>query len=176
VEGESVTAIYALYSDPDQVQRAVDNLRAAGLHDRDIVVISSEPIEEYEFSARDKATSLFYVAGCGGVVGLAVAIWLTIMTQKAWPIITGNMAIVAWWPNMIIMFELTMLGAILATVITMLVAANLPTRGPKLYDPEVADGKILVGIENPPSTSVQSIERALLSGGVARLKKIGARP
>ena len=77
-----MTAIYALYSDPDHVQRAVDNLRAAGLHDRDIVVISSEPIEEYEFSARDKATWLFYAAGFGGVVGLVFATWLTTMTQK----------------------------------------------------------------------------------------------
>ena len=171
-----MTAIYALYSDPAQVQRAVDSLRAAGLADRDIVVISSEPIEEYEFGDRDKATWLFYIAACGGVLGLVFATWLTTMSQKAWPLPTGNMPIVAWWPNTIIMFELTMLGAILATVIAMLVASGLPSRGPKMYDPEITDGKILVGIQNPPAASVQSIERALLAGGVPRLKTIGPRP
>ena len=40
-------AVYALYAEPDDVQRAVDNLRAAGLTEPEIVVISSEPIEEY---------------------------------------------------------------------------------------------------------------------------------
>src|SRR5256885_10567995 len=101
-----MTAIYALYSDPDQVQRAVDNLRAAGLHDRDIVVISSEPIEEYEFSDRDKATWLFYIAGCGGALGLAVGTWLATMRPQAGPLQNGNKPIVAWWPKLIGMFAL----------------------------------------------------------------------
>ena len=42
---------------------------------------------------------------------------------------TGNMPIVAWWPNLIVMFELTMLGAILATVITLFVSARPPAPG-----------------------------------------------
>ena len=39
------------------------------------------------------------------------------------------MPIVAWWPNLIIIFELTMLGAILATVVTLFVTALLPSAG-----------------------------------------------
>jgi hypothetical protein len=82
------------------------------------------------------------------------------------------MPIVAWWPNLIIMFELTMLGAILATVITLLITAKIPSRDPKLYDPDVTEGKILVGVENPPDASVPELERALLAGGAGRLKTI----
>jgi molybdopterin-containing oxidoreductase family membrane subunit len=163
-------AIYALYSEPDDVQRAVDNLRAAGLPDREIVVISSEPIEEYEFSHRNKATWLYYIAGFGGAVGLAFSTWLTRFTEIAWPLVTGNMPIVAWWPNMIVMFELTMLGGILATVITLFMTAKLPSREPKMYDAEVSDGKILVGVENPRPSVVANIERALLASGVASVK------
>ena len=55
------------------------------------------------------------------------------------------MPIVAWWPNLIVIFEMTMLGAILATVITLIVTAGLGRRMPTLYDPEVTNGKILVG-------------------------------
>ena len=66
-----MTALYALYTEPDEVQRAVDNLRAAGVGELDIVVISSEPIEEYEFSHRFKATWLYWIAGAGAVVGLS---------------------------------------------------------------------------------------------------------
>src|SRR5919204_2957194 len=165
-------AVYALYSNPDDVQRAVDGLRKAGIGEDDITVISSEPIEEYEFSHRHAATWLHWIAGAGGAVGLAIGTWLSAFTELAWPIPTGNMPIVAWWPNLIIMFELTMLGAILATVVTLFVAARIPAREAKMYDPEVSDGKILVGVENPNESSVPAIERALMSSGVARLKTV----
>jgi len=164
-------AVYALYAEPDDVQRAVDNLRAAGLTEPEIVVISSEPIEEYEFSRRDAATWLYWIAGAGGVIGLLFGTWLTRMTELAWPLPTGNMPIVAWWPNLIVIFELTMLGGILATVITLFITAKIPAGEPKLYDPDVADGKILVGVENPRDASVAAIEQALRSGGVADLKR-----
>ena len=74
-------------------------------------------------------------------------------------------------PNLIIMFELTMLGAILATVATLAVSARL---GPssKLYDREVSDGKILVGVENPPETKAGDLEAALSAAPGAPIKTI----
>jgi Protein of unknown function (DUF3341) len=167
-----VKALYALYPDPDTALRAVDDLRAAGIQDRDITVLSGEPIEHHPLGARDRETWMFWIASGGGVAGLAVAAWLTHMTETAWPLPTGNMPIVSWWTNLIVMFELTMLGGILATVITLLVTAGLPSRPSKLYDREVSDGKILVGIENPSSKMVPQIERALVAGGAARVKSI----
>ena len=40
-------ATYGLYPTPDLAQRAADRLRRAGIAERDITVISSEPFEEY---------------------------------------------------------------------------------------------------------------------------------
>jgi hypothetical protein len=165
-------ALYGLYAEPDEVQRAVDGLRTAGLSESQIVVISGEPIEEYEFSHRYKATWIYWIAGGGGLIGLVIATWLTRMTELAWPLPTGNMPIVAWWPNLIIMFELTMLGSILATVTTLFITAKIPRGEPTLYDAAVSDGKILVGVENPQDTAVAAIERALASGGSAQIKRV----
>ena len=165
-------ALYALYPDPDSAQVGVDNLRAAGAADHDIRVISSEPFEEYEFGRRDKSTWLYGIAGMGGALGLCVGYWLTSATQQAWPLATGGMRIVALWPNLPVMFEMTMLGSILATVTALVVAAGLARSQPLLYDPEVTDGHILVGIENPPSGVVAEFERALLTSPGARLKKL----
>lgn len=165
-------ALYALYSEPDEVQGVVDRLRTAGLTEPEIVVISSEPIEEYEFSHRDKATWLYWIAGGGGTLGLLFATWLTRMTELAWPLQTGNMPIVSWWPNIIVMFELTMLGAILATVITLFITAKIPRGEPTLYDREVADGKILVGVENPRESAIAAIESALGAGGSAQIRRV----
>ena len=165
-------AVYALYDDPDRAERAVNGLRAAGVAERDIIIMSGDPIEEYEFGQRDKATWMHWIAGAGGVAGLLFGGWLTSMTERSWPLVTGNMPVVSWWPNLIVMFELTMLGAIVATVTTLFMTAKVPGREPKFYDPEVTDGKILIGVENPPDASVASLERALLDDGAGRLKRI----
>ena len=165
-----MSAIYALYPDSDAAQRAVNGLHAAGIDEARVVVMSGEPFEHQPFAHRDSATWLWYIAVLGGVIGLTLATWLTRMTELAWPITTGNMPIVSWWPNLIIMFELTMLGAILATVITLFITAKLPGRVPKLYDPEVTNGKVLVGVEN--ASKPAEVERALRSGGAAEIKRI----
>ena len=143
-------AVYGLYPDPDLAQLAVNKLRAAGVADTDIVVISSEPFEHYDFAHRDAKTSMPWIAVCGGLLGMVSGVLLTRTTQLLWPLKTGGMPIVAMWPNLVVIFELTMLGAIVASVITLLVSAGLPSRRTgKLYDPEVSDGYILVGVENP---------------------------
>jgi len=161
-----MSSVYALYPTADAAQRAVNNLHAAGVPDEQITIVSSEPFEEHEFANREKATWMGWIALAGAVLGLITATWLTSMTELAWPLKTGNMPIVAWWPNLIVMFELTMLGGILAAVITLLVTAQLVRRRPAFYDPAVSDGQILVGVAaaGDPAT----VERAL---GVADVRR-----
>src|SRR5205807_1938319 len=130
-------------------QHAVDELRRGGVPDRSITVITSQPYEEYEFSHRYKKTWLFWIAACGGGGGLGTGLTLAYLTETLWPLKTGGMPIVSWWPNIIIMFEMTMLGAILATVVSLFVTTELPTTQSKVYDPEVSQGKILVAVEEP---------------------------
>jgi Protein of unknown function (DUF3341) len=164
-------AVYALYPDGQSAQHAVNRLRAAGLADREITVLSSQPMDDYEFGQMDKATWMWWIASGGGLLGMTTAIGLAWLTETSWPINTGGLPTFAWWPNLIIMFELTMLGAILATVTTLAVSARL---GPssKLYDPEVSDGKILVGVENPPQTKAADLEAALSAAPGAQVKTI----
>ena len=163
-------ATYGLYPTPDLAQRAVNRLRSAGIADRDITVVSGEPFEEWEFSHRDHATWIHWIAGAGGACGLAFGAWLTAFTETAWPLPTGGMPIVAWWPNLVVIFELTMLSGILATVVTLLITAKLPKKLPKLYDPAVSDGLILVGVEG--AASEEPVRRALTINGLARLNTI----
>ena len=119
-------AIYGLCSHPALAQHAVDSLRRAGIKDDAITVVASQPYEEYEFSHRHKRTWLYWIAAAGGVLGLAAGLGLALLTETSWPINTGGMPIVAWWPNIIIMFELTMLGSIVATVVSLLIMTELP--------------------------------------------------
>ena len=160
-------AVYALYTDGRSAQQAVNRVRAAGFADHQITVLSAQPMEDYEFGQVDKATWMWRIACVGGLVGMATAFGLTWLTETSWPINVGGLPTFAWWPNLIIIFELTMLGAILATVMTLVVTARLG-RSSTLYDPEVSDGKILVGVENPPDSAVRELETAL--GAVAEVQ------
>jgi hypothetical protein len=162
--------MYGLYVEPDGAQRAFTALCRAGVAERDITVISSEPFEHYPFSHRDRSLALFRLAGLGGVVGFIIGVSLTAGTELAWPINVGGMPTVAWWPNLVIIFELTMLSAILTTVVSLLVAARLPARADKLYDPEVSDGKILVGVPMTDGRAPDAIRRALDAGGALAVK------
>ena len=165
-------AIYGLYSDPGSAQHAVDELRRQGVADDVITVITSQPYEEYEFSHRYKPTWIFWIAAGGGALGLLAGLGLAYLTEVLWPLVTGGMPIVAWWPNIIIMFELTMLGAILATVISLLVTTELPTTKSRIYDPEVSQGKIMVAIEQPPDQDVTWLERTLRATGIQEVKRV----
>lgn len=165
-------AIYALYPNGQAAQQAVNRLRAAGVIDRDITVISSQPMEEHEFGQMDKATWMWWFACLGGVIGMGAALGLAWLAETSWEINVGGLPIFAWWPNLIIIFEMMMLGAILATVTTLVVSALLPRRGGRLYDPEVSDGQILVGVEDPGPDVVAVVQHALGAVPQGRVKTI----
>jgi len=156
-----VKAVYALYDDGRAAQQAVNRLRAAGLTDAEITVLSGRPMEEFEFGNIDKATWMWWIACGGGLIGLSAATALAWVTETWWPMNVGGLPTFAWWPNLIIMFELTMLGAIIATVVTLAVTAGFGRGKGRLYDPAVSDGRILVGVEDPPSARLEALQSAL---------------
>lgn len=162
-------AIYGLYPDPDSAQRAVDLLRQARVDNRNIVVLSSEPFEDYEFGQRDRRTIMPWLAALGGLVCGASALAFVAFTQGAYPLPTGGMPIVALWPDGIITYEFTMFGAVLATLMTLILTARSPRESAKVYDPEVSNGKILIGVVNPPEASRTDLEEALLGAGTTSI-------
>lgn len=164
-------AVYGLYPDGHAAQQAVSRLHAAGIPDHDITIQSAQPMEDFEFGHRDKATWMWWIACAGGLIGMGSALGLAWITEVSWPLDVGGLPIFAWWPNLIITFELTMLGAILATIVTLAVTARLG-RGSAIYDPDVSDGKILVGVVGPAESALAGVEAALTAPPGAQLKRI----
>ena len=170
-----MNAIYALYSDPGSAQNAYDALRRAssalGVDAGNVVVVTSEPYEGYEFASEHAKTHMFPLAALGGLVGGSFGYWLTSFTQTSYPLPTGGMPIVTGWTNGIIIYELTMLGAILTTLLTLLITAGLPNFKPALSDPEIWNGKILVGVTDPPPAARSEIEAKLREAGALEVKE-----
>ena len=84
-------AVYALYPNGDDAQQAVDALRATGVADSDITVISGQPMEHHEFGHIGKDTTMWWVACAGGLLGMVTGLGLSWLTETSWPINVGGM-------------------------------------------------------------------------------------
>ena len=171
-----MNAIYGLFPDPDSAQRALNLLERArgelGIKDGDIAVLSGEPYEEYGFGQKEHKTRMPWLAALGGLVGGLCGWWFVGFTQKAYPMVSGGMHLVTKWSNGIITYELTMLGAILTTLFTLLITARIPDwRGRKLYDPAISNGKILIGVTNPPEKAREELGKRLSAAGAEVIKE-----
>lgn len=173
-------ALYGLYSDPESVQVAVDALNAATadlkFDARQIIIVSGEPHEGYDFADSHLTTLPYRWAVLGGAIGALSGYLLTTLTQKAYPIPTGGMPITPPWTNGVIIYELTMLGAILTTLIVLLRGARLPNFKGVITDREIWTGKILVGVVDPPNDSRPELEKCLLDAGATQVKQFSGSP
>jgi hypothetical protein len=148
-------------------------LRSAGIAPQKIVVMSSEPFDEYSFTQSDHKTVMPWLATLGGLVGGTGGFLLARYTQVAYPIITGGMPLISPWPTAIVTYELTMFGAVMTTVITLLITARLARRKAAPYDPEISNGKILIGVVDPSEAARADLERRLLGAGAEHVKSTG---
>jgi len=169
-------SLYGLYLDPESAQKAVDALRAASselkFDGRQILIASGEPHEGYEFTDSHVTVSGPYrYAVVGGIVGGTLGYLLTTLTQHSYPILTGGMPLSPAWTNGIIVYEMTMLGAILTTLITLLIGVGLPNFKGVIADPEIWAGRILVGVVDPPDGVELKLEKYLQQAGATKVKR-----
>ena len=80
------------------------------------------------------------------------------------------MPIFTLWAAFIVTYELTMLGAIVTSIITLLSTAKLPNWKPKLYDPEISNGKILIGVARAEESAQADLEKRLRTAGAEQVK------
>lgn len=169
-----MNAIYGLFPDSDSARRALATLRgeSSGLRIKPeaIMIMSCEPLEEEGFGWEEQQTSMPWYALLGALLGCAFGYALSAFTQRTYPLPTGGMPIVAMWPTGIIMYELAMFGAVFATIVAFVVSTRLPNYGKRLYDPEVTNGKILVGVADPEHDCSEEIEKRLQREGAEQVK------
>jgi hypothetical protein len=170
-----MNAIYGLFPDSDSARRALTTLRTESsrlrIEPKAIVLMSCEPLEEEGFGWEEERTPMPWLAALGGLLGGMAGYALAAFTQRTYPLPTGGMPIVAMFPSGIVMYELTMLGAIFATMATLLISTRLPNYRKRLYDPEVTNGKILVGVNNPDRDCKDEIGQRLQREGAEQVKE-----
>ena len=154
--------IVAVLDTIDEATAAIALLRREGISRESITTMSSEPLHIEADDDNHQASRIPLFAICGGVIGAGFAIALTVVTSRRVDLITGGMPIVTPWAFGIIVFELSALGAILATLVRMIFEARLARRGLFEYDQAVADGSVIVFLENVSDAHLE-IARKVLS-------------
>lgn len=171
-------AVYGLFPNPDSAERAFHRLSEErdklSVRESDIFARSSEPFDQYDFGRRDHKTAMPWFAALGGLIGGLSGFWFVSFTQKSYPLVSGGMNVVTKWTDGIITYELIMLGAILATLVMLLVSARLPNWKTGIYDPEISSGKIMIGVQNPEESSRTQLVKTLLEAGAEQVKEFPA--
>jgi hypothetical protein len=151
-----------------QARAAVRRLIQHGIDPRSMEVMSSQPIHGEPIVPNVKPTRLRTWALAGAGIGLVGGCALATITALNYPLVKGGMPIVSPWTVGLITYETTMLGAVLATLIGLLVELGLPNFKNLPYDPSVADGGILLAVACPDGARA-SVESAVGGAGATRV-------
>lgn len=161
--------LLGVYKEPDNVADAVSRLRQAGFGDNDFDVLSGTPYPEGTFGERVAPHRLFVFPLIGAICGFSVGLLITAGTQLSYPMVTGGKPLLAIPPMLIIMYEGTMLGAILFTVIGVIFESRLPRFSLGVYDTRITEGYIGVLVACPPERAGYT-EQLLREAGAEEVK------
>jgi hypothetical protein len=158
----------AKYTQPVDARRAKRNLMQSGVAPESMEVMTSQPIHGESFIPEKKPTKLRTWAICGAATGLLAGGSLATLTALNYPLVKGGMPIVAPWTVGLITYETTMLGAVIATLVGLLVELRLPNFKKLPYDPSVVDGGVLLAVQCPEKTRA-SVESTVNAAGATKV-------
>jgi hypothetical protein len=172
VSGKQKRALLGLFREPEDAARALDGLRGAGFDGRDLTVLSDSPYPEGAFGEEPVRHRLYVFTLVGAGIGFAFGLLLTIGTQISYPLVTGGKPILSIPPMLNVLFEMTMLGAIVLTFFGILFESRLPDFGSAPYDSRISEGYLGVVVAPPePEGRLGAAERVLREAGAVDVVK-----
>jgi mono/diheme cytochrome c family protein len=118
---------------------------------------------------------LLPIALVGAIGGFLAALFLTVVTPILYPISVGGQPLIPGPPSIIIVFEFTMLGTLLATFGGLLAEIAFPAVGHQDYDYRITEGHIGV-LAIVDESLVDPVKSALEEVGAHHLRIVDAPP
>jgi len=143
------TTLLALFEDIDPAADAIDKLHEMGVTDDQINVISGVPVTHKMLGRPHPRTNVSRLALGGAVAGFCFGAFLNYGTPYLYTIPVGGQYITPIPPGMILIFEMTMLFALLSTFLGVFLDSYFPNYRPLEYVPEISDGKIGIFFKYP---------------------------
>ena len=163
-------SVIGLFTEEDKAADAMDALRAASFEENEVEVLSGTPYPEGTFGEAEPVHKLYRFPLIGAACGFIVALLLTAGTQVAYPLVAGGKPIFSIPPMAIIMYEGTMLGAILFTVVGIIFESRLPRLFMGAYDTRITEGYVGVTVTSGEDR-MESAEATLREAGAEDVKR-----
>jgi hypothetical protein len=169
------TTLLALFEDIDPAAEAIDKLHEMGVTDDKLNVISGVPITHKMLGRPHPWTNVSRLAMGGAIAGFFFGIFLNFGTPYLYNVPVGGQYITPIPPGLIIIFEMTMLFALLATFLGVFLDSFFPNYGPMEYVSQISDGKIGLFFKVPQEAQQQYVD-TMNQMGAESVKPAEARP
>ena len=163
-------SVIGLFTGEDKAADAMDALRDAQFEENEVEVLSGTPYPEGTFGEAEPVHKLYRFPLMGAACGFIVALLLTAGTQIAYPLVAGGKPIFSIPPMAIIMYEGTMLGAILFTVVGIVFESRLPRLFMGAYDTRITEGYLGITVTSGEDRMAQA-EETLRNAGAEEVKR-----
>ena len=170
------TTLLALFDEDkiDPASDAIEKLREMGIPHENINVISGVPIAHKILGRPHPWTNVSRLALGGAVAGFLFGVFLNYGTPYLYHVPVGGQYITPVPPGMIIIFEMTMLFALLATFLGVFLDSFFPNYRPLEYVPEISDGKIGIFFKYPAGEQEKFVD-ALSAFGAESVSPVEAQ-
>ena len=166
----STQSILGLFQQPEPAADAMDGLKEAGFELGTFDVLTGTPYPEGAFGEHVPQHRLFRYPAFGAIIGFTLSVFLTAVTQLAYPMVTGGKPILSIFAMLIIMYEMTMLAGVIATVVGIVIESRLPNMKPGIYDTRITEGWIGVVVTFDDDSQVADAEGVLNKAGALEIK------
>ena len=163
-------SIIGLFLDENLAADALDDLRKAGYTMDEYEVLTGLPYPEGTFGEDEPKHKLYRWPLFGAVCGFSMGFLITAGTQVAYPLVTGGKPVLGVPPMAIIMYEGTMLGAIIFTIIGVVFESRLPRIFMGAYDTRITEGYIGVTVTTSEE-KIETAEKILKKSGAEDIKR-----
>ena len=145
---------------------AIRSLRAGGAAPADLDVFSEEPVE-FPRGVLDRPSRMSLVSVSGAILFGTLATAFVWWTQHDYKVVTGGMPIFSFWATGVITFEMTMLGAIVATFGWFLWESGLLRKRDRSAPvPQVDPGSLCLRVRCRGDEAAQAIDAMRGAGAV----------
>ena len=158
-------AVLGLYVDAETAANAVAALQAAGFGPADLEVLTDSPYPEGAFGEQPVHHRLYVFPLVGAACGFIVGLLVTIAVQIAYPQVQGGKPLLSIPPMINVLYEATLLGAIILSIAGVVFESRLPDFGGDPYDPRISDGFIGVLVRRAKSDAAGQAEELLRTNG-----------
>lgn len=169
------TTLLAVFEDIDPAADAIEKLHEMGVTDDNINVISGVPIAHRMLGRPHPHTNVSRLSLGGAIAGFAFGLFLNFGTPYLYNVPVGGQYFTPIPPGMILLFEMTMLFALLATFLGVFLDSYFPNYRPMEYVAEVSDGKIAVFFRVPEADQ-EKFTDTLGKLGAESVKRAEAQP